>query len=278
MKIPSLTSLVSCALFALTVHAQESVKGLAARPGHYFEFATFVISEQQEVIERDGQRYGLLLQNLETKATKPKMKKGNASGFFLYHREKFYYVTARHVARVLNPQSRIGFINPHGDSRGFLLAKLVGSSEKFVWKHHPETDLSIMQLHPSKQGQTELAEISLIADDLFVATPPRTSKLVICGFPGGLGTLGGKISPITSVVHLASDEISINSTLSGIPISSAYLVNPPAGKGFSGGPIFYQTPEGAWKLAGLLNGSWSDPTGGKFSISVPARHLMSMLE
>ena len=110
-----------------------------------------------------------------------------------------------------------------------------------------------------------------------IAPPPRAAKLIVAGFPGGLGTAGSKISPITAVVHLASEEIHMGAELEGVKIESAYLVNPPAGKGYSGAPIFCTNTDGNVTCVGILCGAWSDPTGGKFSISMPARHIVSLL-
>ena len=150
--------------------------------------------------------------------------------------------------------------------------------ENFVWRHHEDTDVSVLKLSIPKEGAGEVAKMAIPSDHLYVDTPPRTSKLVVSGFPGGLGTRGGEISPITAVVHLASKEIHLDVKLEGIQIKSAYLVNPPAGKGYSGGPVFYVLPGGQAKCAGLLNGAWSDPTGGKFSIIAPAHYLLDLVE
>ncbi|MFT5124394.1 MAG: hypothetical protein ACI9TH_000318 [Kiritimatiellia bacterium] len=250
---------------------------LTARGEAYFEVAVFVLTERPETIKEDGLEFRILKQDVETDEIKPKMKRSRATGFFLLHKDAYYFITARHVARSMTPGTRLGFINARGDSRSFIFAKLVGSAERFTWIHHPKTDLSAMKLHIPEKGPGELSDVAMRTEDLYLAVPPRTSRLVVSGFPGGLGTRGGKISPITAVVHLASDEIVLDADLDGIHVDTAYLVNPPAGKGFSGGPIFYELPDGSVKCTGILNGAWSDPTGGKFSISVPARHILDLL-
>ena len=252
--------------------------GLAHRLDEYFKFAVFVMTEDPEIVEKGGRSFRVLLQDTESKEVRPKLIRKNASGFFLTHEDAFYFVTATHVARHLNPGSAIGFINPLGESRKLLIGKLVGSQDTLDWRNHPSTDISVLKLNIGPNGHRELTEISMVLDDLYLEVPPRTSRLVVSGFPGGMGTRGGTISPITSVVHLASDELTLNIMLEGIPVKKAYLVNPPAGKGFSGAPIFYKLEDGSVKCVGLLNGAWSDPTGGKFSISAPARHLHSLID
>ena len=135
-----------------------------------------------------------------------------------------------------------------------------------------------MKLDLSESGVKEVADIAISSKDLLIEAPPRSAKLIVAGFPGGLGTRGGKVSPITALVHLASNEIHLGAEMDGVKIESAYLVNPPAGRGYSGGPIFYTTTGGKVKCIGILSGSWSDPTGGKFSISMPARFIKSLID
>lgn len=252
--------------------------GLSSRPDTYFETAVAVLQKEAEVLEKDGRKYRVLIQDIETEDIKPKTRNINASGFFLFHEDEYYFATAQHVARVMKPNSRLAFLNSKGESRQFILAKLVGNEEHFAWRNHDQTDVSLLKLHLPDHGVDEVADIAISSDDLYMETPPRTSKLVVAGFPGGLGTRGGEVSPITAVVHLASKEIHLGAKLEGIRVEICYLVNPPAGKGFSGGPIFYTGPDGNTACAGLLNGAWSDATGGKFSISTPARFLLDLVD
>jgi len=252
--------------------------GLAERADTYFETAVAIFGEQPEVLDQNGRKFRVLLQDVETEKVKPKVKTVRATGFFLYHEGDYYFATAQHVARALRPESRLVFVNSIGESRQFALGKLLEKQEQFVWRNHPEADVSLMKLFLPEKGVAEVGELAVLSSDLFLEAPPRTSKLVVSGFPGGLGTRGNKVSPITAVVHLASAEIYIGVKLEGLLIENAYLVNPPAGKGYSGGPVFYTLPNGEVKCAGMLNGAWSDPTGGKFSISTPARYLFELLE
>lgn len=270
--------IVSVLILTSEFSSAEEPPGLAAREDSYFETAVAVIIQTPEIEERNGRKYRLLLQDMESEEIKPKFKTGNASGFFLYHGGDYYFVTAQHVALKLTPATRIGFRNRTGESRMFILAKLVGAEERYVWRHHEDTDLSVMKLHLSEKSDPEVAELAVLSTDLSTDVPPRTARLVVAGYPGGLGIRGRKISPITAVVHLASEEIHLGAELDGIQIENAYLVNPPAGKGFSGGPIFHISEEGAVTCVGMLNGAWSDPTGGKFSFSVPARYLLELVE
>ena len=253
-------------------------KKLSERGDRYFEVAVVVFQQEPEVIERNGRKYRTLYQDVETKEVKPKMRNLNATGFFLFHEGNYYFATAQHVARVLKPSARIGFINSLGDSREFILAKLVRDEKLFVWRHHEKNDVSLLKLNLNPKGEAEVAEIALSSEDLELEAPPRISKLIVSGFPGGLGLRGNKVSHITAVVHLASEEIPLGVKLEGIQVDSAYLINPPAGKGYSGAPIFHPSPDGQVKCIGMLNGAWSDPTGGKFSISVPARWLMDLVD
>ena len=95
------------------------------------ETAVAVINRAPETIEKDGRKFRVLLQDVETKEIKPKIRTGSASGFFLSHQKQYYFVTAQHVAKILNPDARLGFVNPKGESRQFILGKLVGKEGEF---------------------------------------------------------------------------------------------------------------------------------------------------
>jgi len=272
---------ISMLLFGLSggvISAADEPDGLSKRTATYYETAVAVFNEQPEVLEQNGKKFRVLLQDVETEKVKPKVKTIRATGFFLFHEGDYYFATAQHVARVLRPDSRLVFVNSIGESRQFAMAKLLEKQEQFVWRDHPKADVSLMKLYLPEKGVAEVRELAILSKDLYLGAPPRTSKLVVSGYPGGLGTRGNKVSPITAVVHLASAEIYIGAKLEGLLIENAYLVNPPAGKGYSGGPVFYTMATGEVKCAGMLNGAWSDPTGGKFSISTPARYLFDLLE
>ncbi len=266
----------------LVILCAESGKGeptgLSDRAESYYETAVSILSKELEIVEKDGRKFRVLLQEIESEKVLPKFLNRRATGFFIFHKGDYYFVTAQHVAKIINPASRISFVNSQDASRQFVVAKLVGEEENFIWRHHEKSDVSVLKLFLPKNGVEEVSDLAIRSEDLDLIAPPRMSKLVVAGFPGGLGTKGGKISPITSVVHLASDEIHLGVKLEGIVLETAYLVNPPAGKGYSGAPVFYSNPEGKVMCIGILNGAWSDPTGGKFSLVSPSRSILELLD
>ncbi|MEM7393453.1 MAG: hypothetical protein AAF492_14000 [Verrucomicrobiota bacterium] len=135
----------------------DEVKGLAARSTNYFETAVAVLLSEPETVDIEDRKYRVLIQDIETEEIKPKLKTGYASGFFIGRSNYYFFVTARHVARRLKPNSRLGFVNSRGESRQFVLARLVGKEELFEWHHHPETDISLAGVGSSQSGLPSVA-------------------------------------------------------------------------------------------------------------------------
>ncbi len=273
----SATSLLILSTVQATLFAQDT-PSLGERGEQYFETAVAIVQQQPEIVDVKGRKFRVLLQDVETNKVETKHEVLRASGFFLLHDGRYLFVTARHVAERLLPSAQLGYLTPRGVSRAMVLGRLTGSAEKLDWVKHNEVDAAVLPLTLSAQGAKEVAELAVQSSDLRIDAPERTSKLIVAGYPGGLGTLGNEISPITAVVHLASGEINLGLKVEGVMIERAYLFNPPAGNGYSGAPIFFQAADSGPQCIGVLSGAWSDPTGGKFGICTPARYIIELAE
>jgi len=211
----------------------------------------------------------------DKKPEKRKFRTLTGTGFFVHDGERMFFVSAKHVAEKLAPHTQLAFLNEKGESRAFRLGQLLRGPDDFKWKHHPDADVSVIEVFPRGGAKQEVMDLSLSLGTLASVIPPRTTKAVICGFPMGQGT-HGKISAITAVVHVASKRIPV---AFAEKLMHAFLVSPPAGSGFSGGPVFYLDPKThKYVCIGLLSGSIADVSGGKLSTVVPAEFILDMLK
>ena len=215
------------------------------------------------------------LEPSDNKPEKRKFRMITGTGFFVHDSERLYFVSAKHVAENLAPHTQLAFLNKRGESKAFRLGQLLRGPDDFKWKHHPDADVSVIELFPHQGVKQEVMDLSLSSGSLASTIPPRATKAVICGFPMGQGT-HGKISSITTVVHVASKRIPIAFAKK---LMDAFLVSPPAGSGFSGGPVFYEDPNThKYVCIGLLSGSIADVSGGKLSTVMPAEFILNMLK
>ncbi len=197
------------------------------------------------------------------------------TGFFVHDGDRLFFVTASHVATNLTPHSELAFVDSKERSRLFRLGQLIRGPGDFKWLKHPDADVSVLEVFPRPPAKSELRPLSLSASSLMSGVPPRASQGVICGFPMSQGT-HEYISPITTVVHVASKKIPVKF---GAESFSAFLVSPPAGSGFSGGPVFYRDPvRDEYVCCGLLSGGIGDDSGGKLSMVMPAEYILDLLK
>jgi len=246
---------------------------------NYWQAALFLRTTATETEEHNGRTYEVLLRDKETGETLPKnaIKRGTA---FLVKRAdgKLFLVTATHVTQPLTPESQLAFLNRDGNSRAFHLRQILTAGEDgaYVWRDHASNDVSAMALALSPEQQVELEPLALPEAWLETGVPNRLTGAVVCGYPMGLGAYK-RISPITSPLTIASEEIEVDQQQRGIAVKTAVLVTPPAGPGFSGGPIFIPMDGESPRCVGLLSGSFGDAENAVFSAFVPARCILELL-
>lgn len=199
----------------------------------------------------------------------------SGTGFFVRDGNRTFLVTARHVGMSVTPRAHLSFVNDRRESRMIRLGGLLREPENLSWRHHEKADVSVIQLHPRGEPANDVAALC-VERDLLVGVPPaRGSQAMACGFFMREGT-HERLSPLGATVHVASEVMPV--TFDGKRID-AFLVNPPAGSGFSGGPVFWHDAQsGRFRCIGVTSGVIGDRSGGKFSTVMPASTILELIE
>lgn len=215
------------------------------------------------------------------------------SGFLVSINEKLFLVTAAHVAALMSSKASITMGVENDAARTIELTVLTGIPGDPQWVVHPVADVAALPLRPSADVRALLASRAL-PPSVFISkleAPPRDRPLTVIGFPLGLGVVftgpGGKISPITRESKAASGLLTLPRADTKRPTEFFVLDSPSAG-GFSGGPVFILPSafsqgagivfSAATLFVGLVHGTASDDTGGKFALVVPSAFVTQTLE
>lgn len=199
----------------------------------------------------------------------------SGTGFFLRDGDRSFLVTARHVAVALAPNAELSFLNARRDSRTIRLTGLLRGPEDLRWRHHETADVSLIQVYPRGEPSQDVAALSVERDALLRSPPARGSQAMVCGFFMREGT-HERLAPLVATVHVASEVMPV--AFNG-KLIEAFLVNPPAGSGFSGGPVYCRDLEsGRPRCIGVTSGVIGDQSGGKFSTVMPCSTIVDLLE
>lgn len=199
----------------------------------------------------------------------------SGTGFFLGDGDRTYLVTARHVAVALVPNAELSFLNSRRDSRTIRLAGVLRGPEDFRWRHHETADVSLIQVYPRGEPSEDVAALCVERDALLASPPARGSQAMACGFFMREGT-HQRLAPLVATVHVASEVMPV--AFNG-KLIDAFLVNPPAGSGFSGGPVYWHDAEsGRPRCIGVTSGVIGDQSGGKFSTVMPCSTILDLLK
>lgn len=199
----------------------------------------------------------------------------SGTGFFLRDGERIYLVTARHVGVKLTPNAELAFLNDRRESRLIRLGGLLRGPKDFRWRHHEKADVSLIQVYPRGQPAKDVAALCVEREALMSFPPARGSQAAICGFFMREGT-HERLAPLVATVHVASEVMPVG--FDG-KLIEAFLVNPPAGSGFSGGPVYWHDAQsGRYRCVGVNSGVIGDQSGGKFGTVMPSAKILELME
>lgn len=200
---------------------------------------------------------------------------GSGTGFFVRDGDRTFLVTARHVGVNVAPQAHLSFVNGRRESRMIHLGGLLRGPEDFIWRHHDTADVSLIQLYPRGEAAKDVAALCVERDSLVAAPPARGSQAMACGFFMREGT-HARLAPLGATVHVASEVMPVQ--FNG-KLIDAFLVNPPAGSGFSGGPVYWRDARsGRFLCIGVTSGVIGDQSGGKFTTVMPSSMILDLIE
>jgi len=215
------------------------------------------------------------------------------SGSLVVINDRLFLLTAAHVAALMSSEASITIGVENDAARTIGVTDLTGASGEPKWIVHPVADVAVLPLRPTAELRTLLASRAL-PPSVFISqleAPPRDRPLTVIGFPLGLGVLftgpGGKISPITRESKAASGLLTLPRADTKKP-TEFFVLDSPAVGGFSGGPVFILPSafsqgagivfSAATLFVGLVHGTASDDTGGKFALVVPSAFVTQTLE
>lgn len=199
----------------------------------------------------------------------------SGTGFFVRDGDRTFLVTARHVAVNLTPRAQLSFVNERRESRVIQLGGLLRGPEDFTWRHHAKADVSLLQLHPGGEPAKDVAGLCVERDALVDVPPARGSQAMACGFFMREGT-HERLAALGATVYVASEVMPVY--FNG-ELIEAFLVNPPPGSGFSGGPVYWHDARsGRSRCIGVTSGVIGDRSGGKFSTVMPSATILDLIE
>lgn len=206
----------------------------------------------------------------------------HGTGFILNFEEKYYLVTARHVADSLQKQSTLIYFRDSTQNIAieFNLKKFIKKDSLLAFNE--KSDFFIMQLNPFDSISLEyLKRSSLGIHFLFNhrTSIDRKYELIVMGYP--IYDFD-HFSPITFKSYFSSGLMNIKVISFNDPCY-CYLLENPSMSGFSGGPVFIGVKDRSSNefkhtfIVGIVTATTYDKTGGKFSVITPTFHLLDLI-
>lgn len=205
------------------------------------------------------------------------------TGIFVAKDQAAFLVTATHVARGCNANTKLLISDATGNSTELLLSAF---NKGLAWKHHTVGDISVMPIIIDGVVGPHLDRRCFPYDHFHFAKTcvSRDDQLTAVGFPNGLGSKG-KFNPLTYRSYASSAFISLNRADTNTESDFFLLENPSIG-GYSGCPVFdlgymivgaMTTTKEKTVCYGIMHGTLSDNTGGKLAAVTPAFYLADLL-
>lgn len=210
-------------------------------------------------------------------------KANYGSGFLVIENNNLYLVTAAHIASFLNLNSPIIIAKNDGSPATFSLKDLIPTEEKPTWILHEHADIAVLSITSSSEFIKRNLAGHFIPKAWIESTekaPERNKTITIIGFPFRLGATRF-FSPISRDTQPASSLLEIEKKI-------YFITQDPAVGGFSGAPVFdrrlaYNSDAGIRIvsgdpiLVGIVHGTLSDNTGGKFGAMVPGYLILETI-
>jgi hypothetical protein len=235
----------------------------------------------------DGTEYEIWLKAPSEAQPRPYRKSTSGTGFFVRKGSQIYLITAEHVANGLRYDVKVTVHGPEGKPMTYDIKDLTGPGKEQSWFSHSEADVALLPLKTSEEFK---GVIKALEPNLFLMNENEYSQyknrvLTTVGFPLALG-LSGKFSPITKSSKAASNLLSYKRSDKNIE-TTFLILDDPSVQGFSGAPVYALSEvslggvafgTGRFACVGLVHGTLSDNTGGKFAAIVPAYFIIQTIE
>jgi len=250
-----------------------------------------VVFLRTEIIERtslNNKSYEILLRDPETGDTQPKKSLSEGTGLLVVDDKMLYLVSADHVAKKTTINTEIIIKGKKDIAYPVQLNKLIDAKESPKWISHKTADIAVLKLEPDLSLSTLLQQhflsLSVLQGELVL--PDRAKRLIMLGFPIGLGAQG-YFSPIFKEIKISSGLLTLNRFDTKTPHVTFLLDNHSIG-GYSGAPIF-ELPGSYFKgeaiitskklrCVGFVHGTHGDQTVGKMAVITPAAMVVELIE
>lgn len=240
-----------------------------------------------KTVQIDGALHELWIKKPADSAPKPYTDTFCGTGFFVVRDNTPYLVTADHIAQLMDATAMITIQTSGDRPLRFSLVDFLISKTAVKWNSSQEADVSVLQLSPSQQMFQNLKK-HFLPFEILTATdqaPLREKTLTVVGFPLGLGVTE-RFSPISQESKPSSGLLRL-ARFDNNKIATFFLLDKPSVGGFSGAPVFefpgaYSsggglTLGGKFACVGLMHGTISDETGGKFAAVVPSSFIVKTI-
>jgi len=276
--LSGISLVVFCVLtfaFDISAENQDKLDALAAT-------VVFLRNEITDSLTQEGKVFEIWLKAPGDERFIAKTHTVTGTGFLVVKgKSDLFLVTAAHVASSMDEYATVTLRADLKRPISIPLAELSGRLGAPSWSKHGYADVACLRLAPTREVSSVLKKhflaISMLSSEQ--SAPSRDTELLVLGFPLGFGVIG-LFSPISQKSSAASGLMEIKSSDSE-PASTYFLLQDPSVGGFSGAPVFdlrrgsfsgtgLTVRAGKPKVVGLVKGTISDKTGGKFAAVVPA--------
>ena len=245
--------------------------------------------EASKITEVDKAIHSVVFLSVPDKESREKRHIG--TGFLINANNHFFIFTAAHLATKMSSESSVTFGDDNGQAHTVSIKELVSANEP-NWTFHPKADVAALHINSKSEHLTVLASRAILPEHVRGAleAPARSQPLTTIGFPLGLGVSispGSKISPISKESKTASDLLTLLRFDTKTP-SEFFILDSPSVGGFSGSPVFVLPAvyskgssmvfSSAMYCVGMVHGTLTDETGGKFAAIVPSAHIGELLQ
>jgi hypothetical protein len=207
------------------------------------------------------------------------------TGTIIKYNEKYYLLTANHVAAQMHTGAKIVF-RTGNDIPIFIDLVMFNKGHQLKWISHPTADISIVELVPfNDDTKSRLNSTCFFAEliDNEQLAPPSAFTFVYLGFP--VIDLNLKhFSPLYFSSNIASGLITQSRKDNGMKCDFFYL-DKPGLQGCSGSGVYISVKTqgmyyGGKKtiLVGIIHGTEGDDTGGKLAMVTPSYYIWELLQ
>ena len=245
--------------------------------------------ESSKIAEIDKAIRSVVFLSVPDEKSQEKLHSG--TGFLINANNHFFIFTAAHVATLMSSESSVTFGDDTGQAHTVSIKKLV-IADSPNWTFHSKADVAALHIDSESEYLANLASRAILSEKIrgTLEAPARSQPLTTIGFPLGLGVSispGSKFSPISKESKTASALITLPRFDTKTP-SEFFILDSPSVGGFSGSPVFVLPAaysrgnsmvfSSAMYCIGLVHGTLSDNTGGKFAAIVPSAHIIELLQ